>query len=124
MKIKRREFLTKSALGLGGALLGTQLLTRGEATAKPFDPFERVPLGKTKLKFSRVVLGTGMKGGHRESNQTRMGKEKFMGLILTSSRPSKVSAVTAIKSSAKSGGTRAAFQNRNVLMRTWSSNVS
>jgi aryl-alcohol dehydrogenase-like predicted oxidoreductase len=81
MKIKRREFLTKSALGLGGALLGAPLLTRGEAAAKSFDPFERVPLGKTKLKFSRVVLGTGMKGGHRESNQTRMGKEKFEGLI-------------------------------------------
>ena len=59
MKIKRREFLTKSALGLGGALLGTQLIARGEVTAKPFDPLERVPLGKTKLKFSRVVLGTG-----------------------------------------------------------------
>lgn len=81
MKIKRREFLAKSALGLGGALLGTPLLARAEATAKSFDPFERVPLGKTKLKFSRVVLGTGMKGGHRESNQTRLGKEKFEGLI-------------------------------------------
>jgi aryl-alcohol dehydrogenase-like predicted oxidoreductase len=81
MKIKRREFLTKSALGFGGALLGTQLLARAEATAKSFDPFERVPLGKTKLKFSRVVLGTGMKGGRRESNQTRLGKEKFEGLI-------------------------------------------
>jgi len=62
-------------------LLGTPLLARAEATAKTFDPFERVPLGKTKLKFSRIVLGTGMRGGHRESNQTRLGKEKFEGLI-------------------------------------------
>jgi aryl-alcohol dehydrogenase-like predicted oxidoreductase len=81
MKIKRREFLAKSALGLGGALLGTPLLARAEPAAKSFDPFERVPLGKTKLNFSRVVLGTGMHGGHRESNQTRLGKEKFEGLI-------------------------------------------
>ena len=81
MKIKRREFLAKSALGLGGALLGAPLLARAEPTAKPFDPFERVPLGKTKLTFSRVVLGTGMRRGHRESNQTRLGKEKFEGLI-------------------------------------------
>jgi aryl-alcohol dehydrogenase-like predicted oxidoreductase len=81
MKIKRREFLAKSALGLGGALLSTPLLAKAEAATKSFDPFERVPLGKTKLKFSRVVLGTGMRGGHRESNQTRLGKEKFEELI-------------------------------------------
>ena len=81
MNIKRREFLAQSALGLGGVLLGAPLLAKAEAPVKFFDPFEPVPLGKTKLKFSRVVLGTGMRGGHRESNQTRMGKEKFEGLI-------------------------------------------
>ncbi len=81
MHIPRREFLTKSALGLGGALLGTRLLARAEPVAKYFDPFARVPLGKTNMKFSRIVLGTGMRGGKRESNQTRMGKEKFEGLI-------------------------------------------
>jgi len=82
MKIKRRQFLAQTTLGLGAALLGTPLLSRAEA-AKPkfFDPYEKVSLGKTKLKFSRVVLGTGMRGGGRQSNQTRMGKEKFEGLI-------------------------------------------
>ncbi len=40
-----------------------------------------MPLGKTKLKVSRFCLGTGMKGGKRESNHTRMGKEKFEALI-------------------------------------------
>ena len=82
MNIKRRQFLAQTTLGLGAAMLGTPLLSRaGETKPKLFDPFELVPLGKTKLKFSRVVLGTGMRGGHRESNQTRMGKEKFEGLI-------------------------------------------
>jgi len=38
-------------------------------------------LGKTPLKCSRVVLGTGMKGGKRESNHTRLGKQKFEALI-------------------------------------------
>ena len=79
MKIQRREFLTRSALGVGGLLLGPNRNT--SAQSRTFDPFERITLGKTKLKFSRVVLGTGMKGGNRQSNHTRMGKEKFEQLI-------------------------------------------
>lgn len=81
MKIQRREFLTRTALGVGGALVAPQLLAEVPVATKPFDPFERVPIGKTKLKFSRIVLGTGMKGGNRESNHTRLGKEKFAALI-------------------------------------------
>jgi aryl-alcohol dehydrogenase-like predicted oxidoreductase len=38
-------------------------------------------LGKTKIKVSRVGFGTGMRGGRRQSNQTRLGKEKFEGLL-------------------------------------------
>ena len=45
-----------------------------------FDPYERVPLGKTKIMVSRVGLGTGMRGGGRQSNHTRMGEEKFEAL--------------------------------------------
>lgn len=81
MKIPRREFLGRTALGLGSALLAPRLLAEPLALPKPFDPYETVPLGRTKLKFSRVVLGTGMKGGNRESNHTRLGKEKFEALI-------------------------------------------
>jgi aryl-alcohol dehydrogenase-like predicted oxidoreductase len=82
MKIQRREFLKRSAFGVGGMLVTRTLSPAAEPkpTTK-FDPYEAVPLGKTKLKMSRVVLGTGVKGGNRESNQTRMGKEKFEGLI-------------------------------------------
>ncbi len=81
MKIKRREFLTRSALGVGAALLGTPLRAEEKPRTKFFDPFERVSLGSTKLKVSRFCLGTGMKGGRRESNHTRLGKEKFEALI-------------------------------------------
>ncbi|MCL4788511.1 MAG: aldo/keto reductase [Verrucomicrobia bacterium] len=80
MKIKRREFLKQSALGVGAALLSTPLRA-ADKPVKRFDPFEPVTLGKTKLKTSRFCLGTGMRGGNRESNHTRMGREKFEALI-------------------------------------------
>jgi aryl-alcohol dehydrogenase-like predicted oxidoreductase len=38
-------------------------------------------LGKTKIKVSRVGFGTGMRGSKRQSNQTRLGKETFEGLL-------------------------------------------
>ncbi len=80
MKIKRREFLKQSALGIGGMLAGAKL-ARAEAEPKYFEPFEKVPLGKTKLEWSRVCMGTGVHGGNRESNLTRMGKEKCETLL-------------------------------------------
>src|SRR6266481_2194754 len=82
MKMKRREFLGKSAAGLGGLMLGTRLDAAAESIPpKRFDPYETVPLGKTDLKMSRLCMGTGVRGGQRQSNQTRMGKERFETLI-------------------------------------------
>lgn len=83
MKIQRREFLTKAVIGVSGALLAPRLLAEIPVAVQSFDPYERVPIGQTKLKFSRIVLGTGMKGGNRQSNHTRLGKEKFETLIRT-----------------------------------------
>jgi aryl-alcohol dehydrogenase-like predicted oxidoreductase len=81
MKIQRREFLKQSAFGLGGVLAGSRLASGAESKGSRFDPFENVPLGKSKLKMSRVCMGTGMRGGGRQSNQTRAGKEHFEALI-------------------------------------------
>jgi aryl-alcohol dehydrogenase-like predicted oxidoreductase len=81
MKIKRREFLKKSAVGVGGMLAGMELARAAEKQTAKFDPYEFVPLGKTKLKVSRFCMGTGVRGGNRQSNQTRMGKGKFEALI-------------------------------------------
>ena len=81
MKMKRREFLKKSALGAGGLLLGAQLGRAEAAPQKFFDPFAPVPLGKTDLKFSRITMGTGSHGGNRESNQTREGRDVFQKLL-------------------------------------------
>lgn len=81
MRMKRREFLTKSIGGVGGLLFGSHLLAGAEGSSTTYDPYERVPLGKTGIKVSRVGFGTGMRGGRRQSNQTRLGKEKFEKLL-------------------------------------------
>src|SRR5258708_6744376 len=81
MRIKRREFLEKSIAGVGGVLLGSRWALGETAPLKKVDPFETVSLGKTDVKMSRFCLGTGMRGGNRESNHTRMGKQKFETLI-------------------------------------------
>jgi aryl-alcohol dehydrogenase-like predicted oxidoreductase len=81
MRIERREFLKRSALSIGGILASRTLISAAEASPASYDPFEKVSLGKTNLKFSRFCMGTGVSGGNRQSNQTRMGKEKFEALL-------------------------------------------
>ncbi len=82
MTMKRRDFLTQTAMGVGGLMLGAQL--RSAAAPVKHDPYEVVELGSTGIKVSKLGLGTGMKGYMRESNQTRMGKEKFEALLRAS----------------------------------------
>jgi len=82
MEMKRREFLVRSMAGVGGLLLGGEFAAAQEQRAKKHDPYELVPLGKTGIKVSRVGLGTGMRGSGRQSNHTRMGKEKFDALAM------------------------------------------
>ena len=81
MNPNRREFIRRSALAAGALALSGPLLNLAEAKPKTFDPFGKVTLGRTKIKTSRFCLGTGMRGWKRESNHTRMGKEKFETLI-------------------------------------------
>jgi len=81
MKMKRREFLSTTITGVGGMILGSELEGAGETGSKYYDPVEIVGLGKTGIKLSRVGLGTGMRGGQRQSNQTKLGKAKFEALL-------------------------------------------
>jgi aryl-alcohol dehydrogenase-like predicted oxidoreductase len=71
-KIGRREFLETAGLLLAGQV--------GRAATVQPDPTGLVPLGK-HLKVCRIGSGTGMTGGKRQSNQTRLGREKFESLI-------------------------------------------
>src|SRR3954468_24126621 len=88
MKIQRREFLKRSAIGLGGMLVGARLGAIDLSTPAPasgipryFDPFEKVTLGKTGLKVSRLCMGTGTSGVQKQSNQTRLGRDNLNRLL-------------------------------------------
>jgi aryl-alcohol dehydrogenase-like predicted oxidoreductase len=81
MKLQRREFVKRSALGLGGILAGVPLAKAADSKPAFFDPYETVSLGQTKIKMSRFCQGTGMSGGMRQSNHTRMGKQKLETLL-------------------------------------------
>ncbi|MBC8217629.1 MAG: aldo/keto reductase, partial [Planctomycetes bacterium] len=82
MEMKRREFLGTTIAGVGSLLLGSGCMNTAGQKPAMFAPSELVPLGKTQIKVSRVGLGTGMRGGNRQSNHTRMGKEKFNALAM------------------------------------------
>jgi aryl-alcohol dehydrogenase-like predicted oxidoreductase len=81
MKIKRRDFIKHSTLAAGAMFLAPRLRAATESKPGRFDPYENVPLGKSQLKIGRVCMGTGVNGGNRASNHTRMGKEKLEALI-------------------------------------------
>jgi len=82
MDMNRREFLGTALAGaatLAGCASSSTLASA--AAADPTDPFQPVTLGKTGVKVSLIGAGTGMRGGNRQSNMTRLGKEKFEALL-------------------------------------------
>jgi aryl-alcohol dehydrogenase-like predicted oxidoreductase len=77
-EIDRRAFLAASA---GAACLGAPALAAQSTpgAAPPAPP--RVTLGRTGITTSRLAMGTGVHGGNRASNQTRMGFERLVALF-------------------------------------------
>ncbi len=49
---------------------------------RKFNAHEEVVLGHTGIRTSRLAMGTGTIGGHGGSNQTRLGKDAFVNLLL------------------------------------------
>ena len=74
-KVNRREFV--GATGSVAALLGAGSV----ALANDVPPPPQVPLGNTGIQLSRVAQGTGVHGGRRQSDQSRMGFEKLVALF-------------------------------------------
>jgi len=82
--IDRRRFLGASA-GAAAALAslrpshGADIGTMALADTVPPPPL--VPLGKTGIRLTRLAQGTGVHGGNRQSDQSRLGFEKLVALF-------------------------------------------
>jgi aryl-alcohol dehydrogenase-like predicted oxidoreductase len=81
----RREFLVRSAAGLGAAWLSNKNLLAAIADQNPLGKFsatDTVTLGSTGIKTSRLAMGTGTVGYDHHSNQTALGVKGLSELLL------------------------------------------
>ncbi len=81
MKYTRRHFIGTAIAGAGGILLNSQLAEAGLSVAKKYNPYEVVNLGKTGIQATRLCMGTGIRGGGRQSNLTRLGYDEGVKLV-------------------------------------------
>jgi 1-deoxyxylulose-5-phosphate synthase len=90
--MQRREFLRKSAQAVGAAWLSSAAATHA-ATSLPawidagplphkFSAHDEIVLGRTGIRTSRLAMGTGTIGAHGSSNQTRLGRDALVSLLL------------------------------------------
>lgn len=76
-QIDRRRFIQTSVAGIAGISLmgaGYEEMNTDKSLNVTVDT---VKLGNTGLQVPRMAFGTGSIGGNQQSNQTRLGKEKF-----------------------------------------------
>jgi aryl-alcohol dehydrogenase-like predicted oxidoreductase len=81
----RREFLARSAAGLGAAWLTRKNLLTALAEQAPLSKLlasDTVTLGSTGIKTSRLAMGTGTVGSGHHSNQTALGVKGLSDLLL------------------------------------------
>lgn len=76
-ELNRRSFLAATAGAAACASAATKVV---HAAGTPTPP-PQVPLGKTGITMSRVGQGTGMHGGNRQSDHSRMGFEELVSLL-------------------------------------------
>jgi aryl-alcohol dehydrogenase-like predicted oxidoreductase len=80
----RREFLIRSASGLGAAWLSSKAVFTSLAnTTLPakFSATDLVTLGSTGIKTSRLAMGTGTVGSGHHSHQTALGIQGLSDLL-------------------------------------------
>lgn len=83
--MKRRQFITTAACGVGAAWLGSKMT--GRALALPpltqrFSASDTVVLGSTGIHTSRLAMGTGTVGSGHHSHQTALGVKGLSDLLL------------------------------------------
>src|SRR5450432_4802919 len=81
--MKRREFIRRTAYGVGAAWLGAKGFT-ADAFALPrkFSASDTVTIGKTGIQTSRLAMGTGTVGSGHHSHQTALGVDGLSRLLL------------------------------------------
>jgi 1-deoxyxylulose-5-phosphate synthase len=83
--MRRREFLVRSASGLGAAWLSSSSILNAIATQTlpaKFSASATVTLGSTGIKTSRLAMGTGTVGSGGHSHQTALGVKGLSDLLL------------------------------------------
>jgi predicted aldo/keto reductase-like oxidoreductase len=72
----RRKFIRTGVAGVVGLTVAGSHLN----CATPSGTVDKVKLGKSGLRVSRIAMGTGTVGYNKASNQTRLGMETFVNL--------------------------------------------
>ena len=81
----RRDFLRRSASGLAATWVASKARAAGlaiPAISGKYRAHDDVVLGRTGIRTSRLAMGTGTIGGGGESNQTRLGTNPFVTMLL------------------------------------------
>jgi 1-deoxyxylulose-5-phosphate synthase len=84
--MKRRDFIRRTACGMGAAWLGSRAAA-GHARALPalprkFSAAETVTIGKTGIQTRLLAMGTGTVGSGHHSHQTALGVKGLSDLLL------------------------------------------
>ena len=83
--MRRREFLVRSASGLGAAWLTSKSVLNAiaeQTLPAKFSASDTVTLGSTGIKTSRLAMGTGTVGSEHHSHQTALGVKGLSDLLL------------------------------------------
>jgi 1-deoxyxylulose-5-phosphate synthase len=83
--MRRREFLVRSASGLGAVWLSSTSILNAlteQVLPKKFAASDTVTLGSTGIKTSRLAMGTGTVGYDHHSHQTTLGVKGLSDLLL------------------------------------------
>jgi aryl-alcohol dehydrogenase-like predicted oxidoreductase len=81
--MRRRDFLTKSVMGVAAAWLGSEPWAKAlPPVTGEFSAADIVTLGQTGIKTSRLACGTGTVGYNHHSNQSALGIQGLADLLL------------------------------------------
>lgn len=84
--MQRRDFIRHTACGIGAAWLGSAAFARHPfalpVLPRKFAASDAVVLGNTRIRTSRLAMGTGTVGSGHHSHQTALGVQGLSDLLL------------------------------------------